>query len=52
MEPTIFFKKSGFSKYFTGLFDKVKKFRPKFGRLSFSASFDHIAETKIRKYGN
>lgn len=47
-----FKKKGGFSNYFTELFDKIKKFRPEFGRLSYSSSFDHNAEAKIRKYGN
>ena len=47
-----FDKKGGFNNYFTSLFEKVKKFRPKFGRLSSAAIFDHNSEQKIRKFGN
>ena len=47
-----FDKQGGFNNFFVQLFDKVKKYRPKFGRLSFSANFDHNAELKIRKYGD
>ena len=46
-----FDKKGGFNNYFTALFEKAKKFRPTFGRLSFSSNFDENAEMKIRKYG-
>ena len=30
----------------------MKKFRPKFGRLSSAVIFDHNSEQKIRKFGN
>ena len=47
-----FDKQGGFNNFFVQLFEKVKKYRPKFGRLSFSSNFDHNAEMKIRKYGD
>ena len=47
-----FDKKGGFNNYFTSLFEKVKNFRPKFGRLASASIFDHNSELKIRKFGH